>query len=52
MEDGGGRWDTFNWRMISLDDVGNTLENVGIRGGTLGYVGERWDTWVRVTLGP
>ena len=35
LDNGGGRWDTFSWRMISLDDVGDTLEDVG----------RRWDTW-------
>lgn len=35
LDNGGGRWDTFNWRVISLDDVGDTMEDVGIR----------WYTW-------
>src|SRR5699024_9314734 len=35
LENGGGRWDTFSWRRIALDDGGIRWE----------YDGERWDTW-------
>ena len=48
LDDVGGRLDgggdvgnTFNGRMISLDDVGDTLEVVGIRWITGEYVGIR-----------
>ena len=45
LDNGGGRRDNFNWRMIALEDVGDTLEVVDIRGITMEDVGIR-----RITL--